>query len=106
MKSYELTYIISSKIDEEKASNLCQEVSNFVESTNGEVIRISTLKKTKLAYPINTEIIAYLTTLDFKYDPKKISELEKELKVKKDILRHIILIKKPIKPKKIKERKL
>ena len=65
MKSYELTYIISSKIDEEKANNLCQEISNFVASTQGEIIRISTLKKTRLAYPINKEIIAYLTTLDF-----------------------------------------
>ena len=97
MKHYELTYLISSEISEEEIKSLPEKVLVLVQEADGIIEnRILPLKR-KLAYPINKQEDAYLTTLTFQLNPEKLAGLEKKLKAEGQILRYLLLAKKPTK---------
>ena len=97
MKHYELTYLISSEISEEEVKSLPEKVLVLVQEADGIIEnRILPLKR-KLAYPINKQEDAYLTTLTFQLNPEKLAGLEKKLKAEGQILRYLLLAKKPTK---------
>ena len=52
------------------------------------------IKKT-LAYPIKTKSDAFLISVFFSANPERISSLEKNIKTENNIIRYIILIRKP-----------
>ena len=97
MKHYELTYLISSEISEEEIKSLPEKVLVLVQEADGIIEnRILPLKR-KLAYPINKQEDAYLATLTFQLDPEKLAGLEKKIKAEGQILRYLLLVKKPTK---------
>ena len=97
MKHYELTYLISSEISEEEVKSLPEKVLVLVQEADGIIEnRILPLKR-KLAYPINKQEDACLATLTFQLDPEKLAGLEKKIKAEGQILRYLLLVKKPTK---------
>jgi ribosomal protein S6 len=94
-KTYELTYLISSILTEDEAKALQSKIGELVVSEGGSVKDSLTPARKKLAYPINKEVQAYLAVIDFQLKPEKLANLEKALKAETQILRYLLLIKKP-----------
>lgn len=103
MKTYELTYIISSANGKEKTDVLAKELEVFVQSKEGVILKSENTQAQTLAYPINKQGSGYFTTLEFQIEEDKIKEIKEKLEKDNQILRHFIMIKKPI--KKMKERR-
>ncbi|MDP3996052.1 MAG: 30S ribosomal protein S6 [bacterium] len=97
MKTYELTYLISSELTEEQAKELQNKVSALIQGEEGLLIGGSLISKKRLAYAIKKQSQAYLVTTIFQLLPEKLANLEKALKTDGQILRYIILIKRPVK---------
>ena len=97
MKHYELTYIISSGIKSEEAENLKKEVEVFVQSKGGVIVKSEKTVPQSLAYPIKKNSSGFFVTLEFQGEEKEIKELKEKLEKEKGILRHFIIVKKPIK---------
>lgn len=95
MKTYELTYIISSEITSEEAGVTAKEVSSFVESKEGAILKSENPVAKTLSYPIKKFGSGYFVVLEFSAEPEKIKELEEKLKKDDKILRHLIMIKRP-----------
>ncbi len=106
MKYYELTYLISSNLSEEEANSLQEELSSLIQKQEGILEKKEKIIKRKLSYPIQKQETAYLSTIEFSLNPEKLNELEKEIKSKNQILRFLLLTKKPFKdePKIIKSK--
>jgi small subunit ribosomal protein S6 len=97
MKTYELTYLISSELSEEEAKEFQGKVTSLIQAEGGVLVEQSSLLRKKLAYPIKKQTQAYLAILVFQSEPEKIANLEKKLKSENQILRYLILTKKELK---------
>ncbi len=95
MKYYELTYLITPELSEKEAQDFHQKIISFLQEKEAILdIKEESVKRTKLAYPIRKKEEAFLATVEFYLDSKKISEVRKEVEKKKEILRYLIVTKK------------
>ena len=104
-KSYELTCLISPDLSTQDLNSLSLRIKDFISQEKGVLEKETNPTKQNLGYPIKGKGEAFLLNLTFILNPEGLEKLEKELKEKKEILRYIILIKKPVKEIPIKIRK-
>ena len=99
VKTYELTYIISSSLNSEKVSSETKEIESFIKIKEGVLLGSNEDRASAqtLAYPIKKQRSGYFITLTFQILEDKIKELKEKLEKNIDILRHFIIIKKPTK---------
>lgn len=121
MKTYELTYIISSQITQEKADSIKKEFESFIQSKEGSVLSSEKISIQTLAYPMKKsrsqgpdkvedsrqsrnvrgpsissgQSSGYFVGLTFQVSEEKIKEIKEKLEKNNEILRHLILVKKP-----------
>lgn len=113
MKNYQLNYLISPDFPEEELKNFSKKINNFIQEEAGILKKIAGPYKRMLAYPIKGRIDrpqgapapteAFLVTLSFHLEPKKLESLERKLKSEEQLLRYIILTKKSREQDPIKE---
>ena len=110
MKSYELTYLISSELNEEKLKQILQKISDFVTEEKGAPGEIKNPIKKRLrckierkktmedvSTPSSPPTSIYLAILNFYLEPDNLPALEEKLKSEHEILRYIILVRKKLK---------
>jgi len=105
MKTYEIAYLISSELSEEEARAFQGKITSLVKEEGGILDEARMPLRRKLAYPIKKQSQAYLAFFNFQLNPDALANLEKKLKEEDQILRYLIVIKKPIKPMKERVRK-
>ena len=103
MSLYELSYLISPNLKEEEAVALQEKINSLVSKTI-KLLRFDKIKKIKLAYPIQKKEEAFLASLDFQTEAGQIEELKKEIEKEKNILRFLLIKKRP--RKEIKKREI
>lgn len=106
MKSYELTFLISGNLSEEEAKQFQDKVTSLIQTEGGILADRGTILKKKLAYPIKKQIQVFLAILTFQLEPIKLFPLEKKLKLENQILRYLILIKRPVKEMPVRRKKV
>lgn len=104
MKTYELTYIITSANASQEAEKTITEVASFIQGKEGMILHSHKTTPQTLSYTIKKQHSGYFATEVFQIAEEKISPLREMLSGQKDILRHIILIKKP--QKEVKNRRI
>lgn len=97
MKPYELTYIISSQISSEKAEGLKKGFEAFVQEKGGIIAISEKTVPQSLAYPVKKQSSGFFVTLKFTIEENQIKPLKEKLEKEVDILRHFLIVKKPMK---------
>ena len=98
MKKYELTYLIPSELSDIEFQ---KEIESFIADNKGEVLNVKTdPAKRELGDEIKGRRDARMNSLVFTMDPTHITGLEKIVKEKDDLLRHLLVNKPEIKPDK------
>ena len=90
MKNYELSCLLSPKLNITQLKELTQSISSSFE----ENAKKENLTKINLSYPIKKEGQAFLYSINFESSPQKIIDLQKKLKSEDKILRFQIFSKK------------
>ena len=103
MKSYELTYVISARVSAEEMAAAIKNIEGFIQEKEGVIITSHKTTAQALAYPIKKQSSGYYVTTVFQAAEDAIKPLNAKLELEKDVLRHLILIKKPV--KEVKERR-
>lgn len=103
MKTYELTYIISSQISSGEADSVKNEVESFIQSKEGVILKSEKVGAQPLSYSISKQGSGYFNSTDFQVDESKMKEIKSNIDKNSNILRSIIVIKKPA--KEMKERR-
>jgi small subunit ribosomal protein S6 len=101
MKLYEINYLILPDLLEEKVNSLQEKIENWIEQEQGILNEVSKPVKKILAYPIKKSGQAYLGFIKFQLNADNLIKIEKNLKSEGEIIRYLILAKKPSKPAKI-----
>ena len=96
MKTYELSYIVSPEMNSEEALAKAEEIQSAIQSREGIILKqLNPVAKT-LAFPIAKRASGYFGVLEFQIEAEKLLEV-KEIVVKDGkIVRHMVIIKEPI----------
>lgn len=92
MRQYELTYLVSDKVAESDLNKITGKVGGFVVDAEGKVLKEEIWKRRKLAYPINKQEFATYVTLNFEVLADKVREIEHDLKITPQIIRHLLIL--------------
>lgn len=92
MRSYEMMLAIDPQLEDEELDSLLNKVKKVVKGTKGEVNNIDKWGKRKLAYEIKDFNEAIYVVLKFNADEKKISELERVMKLEERVIRYLLIL--------------
>lgn len=102
-KEYELICILSPQLEGTDLENTKKEIEGIINKFEGK-ISFKEEKKHNLAYPINKQGQGIYLISQISINPEKIPDFSKELKLNKQVLRHLISQITVLKPKIKKER--
>jgi len=88
---YELVFIVNPEVVEEALENTINGVSQFVTSKGGTVSQVEQWGKRKLAYPLKRFLEGNYVLARFKMRPQWSKELESNLQISENILRHLLV---------------
>ena len=94
-RDYELGFILNPEVGEEQSSSILERIQQIVNTHDGQVVRINQWGRRRLAYPIQHQRDGFYVFFDMILTPETVSELDRNLKVTEEILRHIIIRRDP-----------
>lgn len=93
MREYELTYLVSDDVLEKDLKTITDRVAGIVSDDGGKVTKEEPWGRRKLTYPIQKQTFATYVTLWLELPKEKIADIEHELRVHPQIIRHLIVVK-------------
>jgi len=101
MKNYEITVLLSPDISDEEVKAYQQKVQTLITENAGIITETQSPLRRRLGYPIKDSAGlkkrgAYSLSLSFSMEPDKIESLDKKMKAEDEVLRSMIVYKKPI----------
>lgn len=91
MNKYELLYIISSDVAEEKREELIKKFASYVENKKGTVDGIDKWGMKKLAYPINFKNEGFYVLMNITFDAQEVDAMSKLMNITEGIIRHMFV---------------
>ncbi|PIY96393.1 MAG: 30S ribosomal protein S6 [Candidatus Kerfeldbacteria bacterium CG_4_10_14_0_8_um_filter_42_10] len=88
MQHYETLIIISSRITEEELPFIVDKIFAVLKKGGGEITRNENLGKKKLSYAIKQSRYGFYVLIEFNLPAEKYQEVEKELGLMEEIIRH------------------
>ncbi|OGO41388.1 MAG: 30S ribosomal protein S6 [Chloroflexi bacterium RBG_16_58_8] len=91
MQDYELVYILNPDIAEEAMEARVGSISQFITGREGVVDNVEKWGKRRLAYPLKHFLEGNYVLTRFKISPSRCKELDANLKISEEILRHLLI---------------
>lgn len=88
---YELLYIISNKYSEDEVAPISEKVMAMIKNAGGTITRDEEWGKKRLAYPIKNFIFGYYNLIEFDLVGEKLLQLDRNLRLAAEVLRHQII---------------
>lgn len=92
VRVYEIAVMIQPDLDQKAEATLIKELDLHFQEAEGKLLFKDPWSKRGLAYPISGFDEAKFIIFYFEMDPSKIRELDKQLRLQKGVLRHLIVI--------------
>ena len=91
LRDYELIVIISPEVADEEITATLDRISRFIVERGGSIAEVSQWGRRKLAYPIKNYMEGNYVLTNFKMEPGLTADLEANLGVSEEILRHLLV---------------
>lgn len=89
-RDYELGIVINPEVGDEQARAIVERVTSIITNNGGQVIRVNAWGRRRLAYPIQRFRDGLYFFYDLALDPSTIAEIERNIRVNEDIIRHLM----------------
>jgi len=90
-QEYELVYILTPEISDEALETRVNNITQLITSKEGAIIGVDKWGKKKFAYPIKHFIEGNYVLAKFTMSPSRCKELEANLRISEDIVRHLLI---------------
>ncbi len=90
-QNYELVYILTPELTDEILETKINDISQFITGREGVIDAVDKWGKRRLAYPIKHFQEGNYVLAKFKMNPAKCKELEANLRISEDIVRHLLI---------------
>ena len=94
-RDYELGFILNPEVSEQQSNSILERIQQIVTNYDGQVVRVNQWGRRRLAYPIAHQRDGFYVFFDMILTPETVSELDRNLKVTEEVLRHIIIRRDP-----------
>ncbi len=91
LRDYELVFIISPEVEDGTLDATIDNVSQFITGKGGTISDVERWGKRRLAYPIKHFLEGSYVLSRFKMKPVGSKELEANLQISEEILRHLLI---------------
>jgi small subunit ribosomal protein S6 len=91
LREYELMYLLTPELPEDEMTAANERVSSLITNRGGEITKADSWGRRRLAYPIRRHLDGYYTILRFNLEPNLTVELERNLRLNEQVLRHILV---------------
>ena len=91
MQGYEIVTIVDPQIADEDVPKTSDKINEFITSRGGAVARVQRWGRRRLAYPIKRQMEAHYLLTTFELDPEHSSELEADLVLAQEVLKHMVV---------------
>lgn len=91
LREYELVLVLSPQLAEEQVSGVVERVSQFVKDRGGSVTGVNPWGRRRLAYPIRKALEGHYILAQLQLEPESVKELEANLHIAEDVLRHLLV---------------
>ncbi len=91
MRDYELVVVVKPDVTEEGVSQIVNKVTGFVTEKGGNVVKVDQWGRRKLAYPIKQYLEGNYFLAHLKLEASQVKELEANLRLSEEIIRHLII---------------
>ncbi len=86
---YDMLALVGAEHSPEAASAILESVRTLITQAGGEVLQAAVIGKKKLAYPIQKQKFGTYLGLDFNLDGAKLAALDRDLRLRNDVLRFL-----------------
>jgi small subunit ribosomal protein S6 len=93
-RKYEIVLFLNPELDDESISIELQELEKLAQKAGSTVINKSVPKVMEMGYIIKKKKNAYYVLAELDGDPEKVKDLDRNLRLRDNILRHTIIVKK------------
>lgn len=90
-QTYEMLYIIPQNVTEEKVPEVTAKVDEILQRSGAKITRENSWGRKKFAYPIKHQRYGTYQLVYFELEPEQLPPLERELRLRQEILRHLIV---------------
>ena len=91
MKRYEVMYIIRPNLEDTVRTALIEEFNNILNGFNSQNLKVDEWGIKELAYEIADSKKGYYVVLDVEAEVEAINELDRVMKIRENVLRHLII---------------
>ena len=91
MNKYELTVVVSAKIEDDERAATLDKVKAYVERFGGKITNIDEAAKKKLAYEIQKMSEAFYYFVQFDAESTAPAEVESRVRIMDNVLRYLIV---------------
>jgi len=91
LKNYEMMVALKPLLPDDLRKELHKEFVDMVQDDGGEVLDVDVWGKRYLAYKINGHNEGYYIIYNFKVSPGKIAEIKRQMQLKQEILRFMVV---------------
>jgi small subunit ribosomal protein S6 len=95
VRDYELGIVVSPETSEEQTRAILDRLTQIVQTHDGQVVRVHTWGRRRLAYPIERHRDGLYFFLDLSLTPQTVVELDRHLKVTEEVIRHLLVKRDP-----------
>ncbi len=88
---YELIVVVSPETSEEGLEAVVESISQYVTENGGAISEVNRWGKRRLAYPIDRFVEGNYILTRFQLKPEHNLELETNLRISEDIIRHLLI---------------
>jgi small subunit ribosomal protein S6 len=94
-RDYELGVVINPEVGDEQARAIVERVTQIIGGHSGQVVRVNAWGRRRLAYPIEHHRDGLYFFYDLILEPQSVAEIERDLRVNEDIIRHLMKLRDP-----------
>ena len=91
MQGYEIVTIVDPQIADEDVPKMSEKINEFITSRGGSIARVQRWGRRRLAYPLQRHTEAHYLLTTFALEPQHASELEADLVLAQEVLKHMVI---------------
>ena len=91
MRNYELVLVLKPELTDEAQDGFLQKVARWLTEKGGTVAQTDKWGRKKLAYPLRQFMEGVYVLTRFSAEPPLVREVEKNLRLSEEVLRHLVV---------------
>jgi ribosomal protein S6 len=100
MQTYELTYIITPEVSSVEAEAKAKELESAIQKQEGVIVKQLNPTAKTLSFQIQKHASGFFGVIEFQLEQEKLAEIKSFVEKDKKFVRHMILVKKPVRIRK------